>query len=79
MENFHGRSYGTREWRRQETGCDEVFRVYQSKLADFPLSQLSKSFTAIQLRLPMESFRPKLKLKDVRVGLMDLTTGKKSN
>ena len=44
-------------------------------LADPPLSQLSKSFTAIQLRFPMDSFRPKLKLQDVRVGLMDLTTG----
>ena len=45
-------------------------------LADFPWSRLSKSFTAIQLRLPMDSFRPKLKLQDVRVGLVDLTTGR---
>ena len=45
-------------------------------LADFPLSRLAKSFAAIQLRLQMEDFKPKLKLADIRVGLMDLTTGR---
>ena len=50
--------------------------ISSKSLADFPLARLAKTFTAIKLRFPMAEFKPKLKPAEIRIGLVDLTTGR---
>ena len=50
--------------------------ISSKSLIDFPLAWLAKTFIAIKLRFPMAEFRPKLKLAEIRIALVDLTTGR---